>query len=279
MSEYQHLSSAEIELFSGDRFLSHQAETARLKQPALTIVGAQPEAGERNVADMARLELKTKGGRVHMDADGMRNLIPIGDSHPASEETRADALKLAKAMRNPAVEARFNIIEEGTFRIPEILAKLAKSAHEPDYIPELVVVSAHPEESLQGVRLRCEKQILAAESTPRLVNEDRRDSAMAGFTDDISTKNPYADPYEALLEGRKPIAERIHKIVDGWNEVEKMAQKRSASDSYLGKILKRGKRVAKILETIGKSAFRLPSDAMIPVRVFIFRLVALGDYY
>jgi hypothetical protein len=294
MSSYRNLSDAQISRISAKYFAKRETMTIAQKQPSIVFIGAQPGAGKSGAAEMVRSELRKKGGYVHVDADRMREEIPLGNSKPTSQETQADAGKLANALRTLALESRRNIIEEGTLRGPGIMASVTEMAHNQGYRAELVAVAAHREESLLGIYERYEKQHLNPMLNPRFVPEDYHEGALAGFTDNMARdagrfdmvrvvsrdgqtlfdsnarENHYAKPHEAILKGRELTIERIAAIAQGWERVKNRAEKRNAPRDYLERIGAHRQRIADLgkaqahidaMKNLDKNISRLSSDS------------------
>jgi adenylylsulfate kinase-like enzyme len=116
MAGYKNLTDAEIQAISAKYFAKREEKSTAQKQPVIVFVGAQPGAGKSAAAERVRRELVKHGGYIHVDADRMREEIPINGGKPTSQETQADAGKLANAVRALAIKGRRNIIEEGTLR-------------------------------------------------------------------------------------------------------------------------------------------------------------------
>jgi predicted ABC-type ATPase len=128
MSGYSSLSKEEVSEISGAYFAKRESKSLAVEIPTIIFIGAQPGAGKSAAAEMIRNELRGQGGYIHVDADRMREqIIIIGDYKPSSQETQADAGKLANALRILAVKGRRNIIEEGTLRNPNTMTTIILS--------------------------------------------------------------------------------------------------------------------------------------------------------
>jgi hypothetical protein len=257
---YENLSDDQIRQIGMEYFSERKEKSQAQREPVIVFVGAQPGAGKTAIANRIRRELIARGGYIHVDADRMREEIPIGEAKPTSGETQVDAGKLANVVRALAIDGRRNIIEEGTLRSPGVMGAVASMAHGQGYRAELVALAVHREESLLGVYERFEKQHLNPALNPRFVSEDYHDGAFAGFTENVAKdadkfdrirvvnrdgqtlfdsaapENRYPSTNEALRQGRKLTPERRSTIFAGWKEVKKLAEAREASREYLDRI-------------------------------------------
>ena len=269
MSGYKNLTNEQIQTISGKYFSKREEKSIAQDNPVIVFVGAQPGAGKSAAADKVRCELIKQGGYIHIDADRMREEIPIQGYKPTSQETQADAGKLANALRALGIDGRRNLIEEGTMRNPGIMAHFAEMAHNQGYKAELVAVATHQEESLLGIYERFEKQHLNPALNPRFVSEEYHQGALAGFTDNLAKnsgafdrvrvvnrdgqtlfdssaarENSYTGPYDALLKGRELTPERLCSLAQGWERVRTLAEARHAPHDHLEQIGKHRNRVA-----------------------------------
>lgn len=179
------MTDALVQRISEKYYAEREAKSKAQEKPVIVFIGARPGAGKSAAAKMARRELAQRSGYIHVDVDRMREEIPIGDYKPPSHETQADTGKLASALRTLAVEGRRNVIMEGAFRLPGVMAYFAKGARDQGYGTEFIAVATHGEESLLGVYERFEKQHLNPALNPRFVSEEFHESALAGFTDNL----------------------------------------------------------------------------------------------
>ena len=181
----------------------------------------------------------------------MRERIPLGTARLPSSETQADAGRLANALRLMAIEARRNIVEEGTFRNPQSVQRFVDRLQEQGYKVEMVVVATSREESLLGIYQRHERQHQVGNPNPRFVTEDYHDAAMQGFSATVSQlahqldrlriinrggqllydsqRQPRDDATMALQAAREIPAERRTMLADGWAAVAAAARERGAN--------------------------------------------------
>jgi 2-phosphoglycerate kinase len=80
ISEYKNLTDAQIQAISAKYFSVREAKSKVQGKPAIVFIGAQPGAGKSAAAQMVRRELVKQGGYIHVDADRMREEIPIKGS-------------------------------------------------------------------------------------------------------------------------------------------------------------------------------------------------------
>jgi hypothetical protein len=270
MNGYKNLTDLGIQSISAKYFEERKGKSKAQEKPAIVFIGAQPGAGKSTAAKMVRRELDKEGGYIHVDADRMRERIPTHDCKPTSQETQLDAGRLANALRILALKNRRNIIEEGTLRIPGIMANVVEMAHNLGYTAKLVAVATHREESLLGIYERFERQHSNPALNPRFVSEDYHEGALIGFTnnlaldaklfdkvrvvsrdgqtlfDSAAQENRYANAYEALMKGRELTPERIDALAKGWERVKEMSEKRRAPPDYLEQIGKHVKQVCEL---------------------------------
>ena len=257
MPDYKPLSDRQIKEISGDYFKSREKTAVAVDSPTMLLIGAQPGAGKSNVASIAREELKSKGGYIHVDADRMREQIYLGGSKPTSQETQADAGKLANAVRNIATDNKRNILEEGTFRNSEAAAQFIESRREKGYSVELIAVSTPREESILGIYQRHEMQHQAGSNNPRFVPTEYHDEALKGFDRTLATQaanldrvrvversgnvlfdsraaqSQHANPLEALHAGRQINDAKLYELGNSWAKVNAAAEARGAGAEYL----------------------------------------------
>ena len=151
---YKPLTDESVAAITSSYFAQRAARSSAQDQPRVVLVGGQPGAGKSAGGELVRDELKAQGGFVHVDADRMRERIPLGTARLPSSETQADAGRLANALRLMAIEARRNIVEEGTFRNPQSVQRFVDRLQEQGYKVEMVVVATSREESLLGIYQR-----------------------------------------------------------------------------------------------------------------------------
>jgi hypothetical protein len=218
---------------------------------------------------MVRDELKAEGGFVHIDADRLRERIPVppGAQRPSSEQTQSDAGRLVQELRRLATEGRRSIVEEGTFRDAESVGRFVEGRRQAGYGVELVAVATPREESLLGIYQRFELQHLAKTGNPRFVSEAYHDEAMAGFAktlerlqpqldrarvvnragevlfDSQGKENAFRNASAALEAGQTPDAARLAAIASDWREIEAAAQTRGAEPDHIQAIQAHGARV------------------------------------
>ncbi|MCB1996670.1 MAG: zeta toxin family protein [Rhodoferax sp.] len=260
-------------------FAQRAARSSAQDQPRVVLVGGQPGAGKSAGGELVRDELKAQGGFVHVDADRMRERIPLGTARLPSSETQADAGRLANALRLMAIEARRNIVEEGTFRNPQSVQRFVDRLQEQGYKVEMVVVATSREESLLGIYQRHERQHQVGNPNPRFVTEDYHDAAMQGFSATVSQlahqldrlriinrggqllydsqRQPRDDATMALQAAREIPAERRTMLADGWAAVAAAARERGANPQYLDAIGGHARRVAASAQLQGDRGARI----------------------
>ena len=226
MAGYQPLTSDEVHDGAKAYFDERKDKSQSLVEPLHILVGGQPGAGKTQASFLARGELAQQGGFIHVDADRMREQIPLGSTKPTSEQTQADAGRLVAELRSLATLSKRNIIEEGTFRDAEGADKFIKGRQAQGYKVELLAVATPREESLLGIYQRFEHQHQLGSENPRFVPEKYHDDTMRGFENTLARSasidrvrvidragqvlfdtqaqhNKQANAIEALAAGRK----------------------------------------------------------------------------
>ena len=276
---YKPLTDESVAAITSSYFAQRAARSSAQDQPRVVLVGGQPGAGKSAGGELVRDELKAQGGFVHVDADRMRERIPLGTARLPSSETQADAGRLANALRLMAIEARRNIVEEGTFRNPQSVQRFVDRLQEQGYKVEMVVVATSREESLLGIYQRHERQHQVGNPNPRYVAEDYHDAAMQWFSATVSQlahqldrlriinrggqllydsqRQPRDDATMALQAAREIPAERRTMLADGWAAVAAAARERVANPQYLDAIGGHARRVAASAQLQGDSGARI----------------------
>ena len=256
MAKYQRLTPAEIEDIAARYYAVRESKTQRQEIPTLVLVGGQPGAGKSVVSRIVRAELEQHGGFIHIDSDRLRAHIDTKGTLPTSEETQPDAGALASALRTHALKGRRNIIEEGTFRSPEMVEAFLTNNQPKGQKVELVAVATSREESLLGVYQRYEVQHAQGVDNPRFVGETYHDEAMDGFSRTVAHNEPRFDrvrvvdragrehfdsqtnpkdisAIEALSKGQQISDARLVEVAAAWVAVKYQALGRGADTTYI----------------------------------------------
>lgn len=266
MAGYQPLTSDEVHDGAKAYFDERKDKSQSLVEPLHILVGGQPGAGKTQASFLARGELAQQGGFIHVDADRMREQIPLGSTKPTSEQTQADAGRLVAELRSLATLSKRNIIEEGTFRDAEGADKFIKGRQAQGYKVELLAVATPREESLLGIYQRFEHQHQLGSENPRFVPEKYHDDTMRGFENTLARSasidrvrvidragqvlfdtqaqhNKQANAIEALAAGRKLTDMKLAQITTSWVAVELAARQRNAPIDYLEAVSGHAQRV------------------------------------
>jgi UDP-N-acetylglucosamine kinase len=102
MAGYTPLSNDGVCEIAKAYFDERKDKSQTLDEPRHVLVGGQPGAGKTQASFLARGELAKQGGFIHVDADRMREHIPMGSAKPTSEQTQADAGRLVAELRSLA---------------------------------------------------------------------------------------------------------------------------------------------------------------------------------
>lgn len=256
MEAYRSLSAAEVKLIAGEYYQERARKAQAVESPRVVLVGGQPGAGKSKAAELVRDELSRQGGYIHIDADRMRERIPVGNSRPTSQETQSDAGKLVQALRAQAIEGRRNVLEEGTYRDSAAAESFLRARRSDGYAVELLAVATPRAESVLGIYHRHEKQHVQGALNPRMVEESYHDQAMAGFRDTLSrvghlldrvrvidrdgsvlfdsarAESRHASALAALDEGQRLKPERLEAVASDWQTVAAAAAGRGAPVPY-----------------------------------------------
>ena len=253
-SEYKPLTDEQVKAIALDYYGKRAGKTEAQDEPRMVLVGGQPGAGKSEASALAKTELREQGGYIHVDADRMRERIPLGDSKPTSEQTQKDASRLVTELRGLAVANRRNILEEGTFRQPHDAERFVAGKQAQGYKVEMLAVATPREQSLLGIYNRHELQHEQKAENPRMVPEKYHDEAMQGFESTLakagatldrtrvidrggnvlfdSQTNQRSNVLEALAEGRKLTDAKLKDTAAVWAETREMAAQRNAPASY-----------------------------------------------
>ena len=262
---YKPLTDEQVKAIALDYYVKRAGKTTAQDEPRMVLVGGQPGAGKSQASMLAKSELREQGGYIHIDADRMRERIPLGNSKPTSQETQADAGKLVQALRELAVANRRNILEEGTYKEPEGAERFVAGKREQGYNIEMLAVATPREQSLLGIYIRHELQHQAKADNPRMVAETYHDDAMRGFENTLTKAGVVLDRtrvidrggnvlfdsqaqgrgnvLEALAEGRKLTDDKLKETADVWAETREMAAQRQAPPSYQATLQGHHKRI------------------------------------
>lgn len=267
VAKYQPLSSDEAREIAAAYYEARKSKAIANEEPHHVLVGGQPGAGKSEAGFLARTELGKRGGFVHVDADRMREQIPLGGSRPSSTETQKDAGQLVAELRKLATNGRRNLVEEGTFRDPSGTESFIAGRQERGYKVEMLAVATPREESLVGIYQRFEDQHAQGANSPRFVDDKYHDEAMQGFNSTLAKaivkldrvrvidrsgqvlydsqvqRNKQPNALEALAEGRKLTDTKLAAVAQTWVKVEAMARQRNAPGDYLEAVSGHAQRV------------------------------------
>ena len=255
MSEYQKLSDAgRAEIVS--EYMSALLEiTQAVDVPQIALVAAQPGAGKSKAADIVKEEFASKGGHIHVDADIMRQKIPVPPGVVySSQQTQEDAGKLAVGVRKSALENSRNVLEEGTFRNAEAVCMSIKAAREAGLKIEMLAVATAPEESLAGIFKRYEDQYLTKNIQPRFVDEDFHNKAFEGFKNTVATHEAEFDRIRVTNRPGEILYDSLNK------QQNKQASAKDAMEFYQQIPPERLKQVAQVWDVIQLQADRRSQD-------------------
>lgn len=264
------LSDEKVDAIALAYYKKRERKSEAQNNPRMVLVGGQSGAGKSKASSLVRQELGKQGGYIHIDADRMRERIPLDKTKPkpTSEQTQGDAGRLVSALRELAIANRRNFLEEGTFRNPENAERFVADKKAQGYTVEMLAVATPREQSLLGVYHRFEEQHINNEGNPRLVPEKHHDEAFQGFESTLakvcgsldrvrvidrdgnvffdSQAHQQGSAVQALKEGRELTDAKLKEIASGWEETRKMAEKRGAPTDYLDTLKTHHERVTTI---------------------------------
>lgn len=184
MSDYQPLTDEQAKEIARNYFDKYQPKTVPQSNPAMVIVGGQSGAGKTGAATIAKAQLKKQGGYIHVDADRMRERIATQGKVYPSHVTQPDAGRLANAVRALAMEARVNVLEEGTLKDPSGTAKwVERTRQEQGYRVELMAQATPYEVSKANIYKRYEEQHFLGKENPRMVPMSVHEQGYSGFAE------------------------------------------------------------------------------------------------
>lgn len=251
--QYTPLTDEQVHEIAFEYFALRANKTIEQEEPRLVLVGGQPGAGKSQASVLAKTELRRQGGYIHIDADRMRERIPLGNNRPSSEQTQKDAGRLVHALRNLAVTNRRNILEEGTYRDASGAEKFVLGKKAQGYKVEMLAVATPHEQSLLGIYNRYELQHQAGANNPRMVPEAYHDEAIKGFDNTLAQAENILDrvrvidrggkvlfdsqkqrggALQALAMGRELTDEKLKETEAVWIETREMAAQRDAPFRY-----------------------------------------------
>lgn len=245
MNEYQKLSDAGRAEIVAEYMYALLEITQAVDVPQIALVAAQPGAGKSKASDIVKEEFALKGGYIHVDADIMRQKIPVPPGVVySSQQTQEDAGKLAVGVRKSALENSRNVLEEGTFRNAEVVGMSIKAAREAGLKIEMLAVATAPEESLAGIFKRYEDQYLTKSIQPRFVDEDFHSKAFEGFKNTVATHEEEFDRIRVTNRPGEILYDSLNK------QQNKQASAKDAMEFYQRITPERLKQVAQIWDVI-----------------------------
>ena len=190
--------------------------TAAQAQPRALILAGQSGAGKSTVASDLKADLDTRGGYISVDADEMRTRLPYFDELDGTDlkvaaATQADAGALAQAVRLEAMEARRNIVVDGTLRDSDAAFALAKELRSAGYRVELHALAVNEQISFERATSRYEDMRTRGEDFARYVPRDWHDRSYAGVVDSVKRLEFTSAVDQVSVYNR--LGDRIHEAV------------------------------------------------------------------
>lgn len=164
----------QIKSIQGDRLQPNQS-------PVIVLVGGQTGAGKSTLANEVINEIEKVGGAIPIDADELRELLPLNGSKPTGTETQKDALRLTDLVRERAIQEKYNIVEQGTFSNAETMQSWVDELRTDGYSVEMHVMATPREVSKVGLFVRHENEHKRGEANPRMVPLEVHDKSYTGI--------------------------------------------------------------------------------------------------
>ncbi|OHE80682.1 MAG: hypothetical protein A2X76_01440 [Lysobacterales bacterium GWF1_69_6] len=276
------LSDAEIRQLAAEHVGAELYDTEARSRPTAVILAGQSGAGKSTLASDLAEELDRKGGYIAVDADLMRARLPYYPEVSGADvaaETQIDAGRLAQAVRHEAVEARRNILVDGTLRDPEAALKMVQELRGAGYEVEVHAIAVNDQISYERATARHEHDVAEGgagrfvptqwhdESFVGSANSIRR-LEFAGAVDRIAVYNRLADKIhdQAPEPGKHTAAEAFerarHQLTDyervnlaqRWDEISESMERRGAAEFEQDRIQLRFERAHYTLRTSPQAA-------------------------
>jgi hypothetical protein len=259
--QYKSLPDEKIKEIANQEFTRQSKAAHSVELPKYVAIAGQAGAGKTAASQMVRDELRQKGGSIHLDTDIMRETLPLYGKKPPAEETQRDAGKIVDELRVLAIENKFNIVEEGTFRDSKWVSSLIEERKSQGYEVELMAVATPPQQSLAGIYIRYEAEHKENIENPRLVPESFHQISVDGFNQtvrdnaekfnrtrvttrageilfDSEKTTIHKTAIEAVEKGQKPSDQHLISISKAWQQALDGAAQRGANPNYVKAIEK-----------------------------------------
>lgn len=134
-------------------------------RPAAVVLGGQPGAGKSAMQSAAELEFKSRGGALAIVGDDLRAYHPgyralvRQDDKTAAYYTDRDSGQWVEKLIAYAKEQRFNLVIEGTMRVPEKVAQTLTDLRSAGYAVEARAIAVNERLSTLGIHQRYEQMV------------------------------------------------------------------------------------------------------------------------
>ena len=134
-------------------------------RPAAVVLGGQPGAGKSAMQSAAELEFKSRGGALAIVGDDLRAYHPEyralvrQDDKTAAYYTDRDSGQWVEKLIAYAKEQRFNLVIEGTMRVPEKVAQTLTDLRSAGYAVEARAIAVNERLSTLGIHQRYEQMV------------------------------------------------------------------------------------------------------------------------
>ena len=134
-------------------------------RPGAVVLGGQPGAGKSAMQSAAELEFKSRGGALAIVGDDLRAYHPEyrallrQDDKTAAYYTDRDSGLWVEKLISYAKEQRFNLVIEGTMRVPEKVAQTLMDLRGAGYAVDARAIAVNERLSTLGIHQRYEQMV------------------------------------------------------------------------------------------------------------------------
>lgn len=170
--------------------LTSNNEIKATDSPKGYVLGGQPGAGKSNLISL--VEMENKGNILVVNGDEFRKYHPQFDEiqerygKDAPKHTAEFAGKMTGRVIEKALENKFNLVVEGTFRTAETPLKTLSDMKQKGYSTSVHIMTTSAEVSWKSTLERYEKMLAAGEA-PRYTDKAHHDKVVAELPKNADT--------------------------------------------------------------------------------------------